>query len=109
VNLWFLLSQSSLVLPWYILQFESKLIYYSIPCSQEPATGLNPEPDEPSSPLNTLHYTATDDKIFLSSIYPSGIPAKMLYAFFISPKYATCPTHLLDMSRNRCLKTLESH
>jgi hypothetical protein len=68
----------------------------SLPCSQKPATGPSPQPDE-SSPhsLTRFHFHS----IVLPSMprysawpLPIGFPT---YAFVIFPMRATCPDHLI--------------
>jgi hypothetical protein len=74
----------------------------SIPCSQEPSTGLYPEPYE-SNPIHTIpsylskiHFNIlTHLRLGLpSGLFSSGFPTNILYAFF-SPIRATCAFHLI--------------
>jgi hypothetical protein len=73
----------------------------SLPCSQEPATGPCPEPDE-SSPhpplfisLRSILMLSPHIRLGLpSGIFPSGFPTKILHAILIYPIRATSPTHL---------------
>jgi len=72
----------------------------SLSCLQEPATGLNPEPDE-SSPHHT--FPSYFPKIHSNTILPSTPPSfsasgfliKILYTLLISLMCATYPAHLI--------------
>jgi len=69
----------------------------SLPCSQGPAISPYPEPDESSLHLPTLiHKIYADVSFHLrmglpSGHFPSGFPAKFLYAFLISHVHVHTP------------------
>jgi len=70
-------------------------------CSQEPATGPFSEPDQcsPHLPPNfpNIHSNIIFSSMCKSSMWslPFGFPAKVSYAFLISPICATCLAHLI--------------
>jgi hypothetical protein len=75
----------------------------SLPCLQQPAIGPYLEPNE-SSPHPPTHPISLRSILILSShlrlpllsgLYRSGVPTKILYAFLISPRRATCPARLI--------------
>jgi hypothetical protein len=78
----------------------------SLSCSQEPATGPYPKPDESRPKISTLFkkkynsFNAHSHVIFPSTpkysewFIPSDFMTKILYAFLIFPIRATCPAHL---------------
>jgi hypothetical protein len=84
----------------------------SLPCAQEPATCLDPEPEQ-SSPQSS--HPITLRSILILSIYlhlvcpsclfTSGFLTKILYVFLFSPMRATRPTHLnlLDLIMRKIL------
>jgi len=84
----------------------------SLPCSQKPATGPYPEPDESSShvptlfSLRTILILSSQLRLGLSNgVYHSGFPTKMLYAFLVSHVcYMTCPYYRpwSDHTNNVC-------
>jgi hypothetical protein len=73
----------------------------SLPCSQQPSTGLYPEPDQsnPSIPpyLSKVHLIlSTHLRLGLpSGLLPPGFPTNILYAFLFSPIRAACPEQLI--------------
>jgi hypothetical protein len=73
----------------------------SSPHSQQPANTPYPEPDEstphPPTDLPKVHFDPNLPSTPRSSkwCFPSGFPAKTLYAFLPSPMRATCPAHLI--------------
>jgi hypothetical protein len=75
----------------------------SIPCSQEPSTGPNPEPYQcnpnhsiPSYLLRTILMLCTHLLLGLpSGLFPSGFPTSVLYAFNFYSFVLTCPAHLI--------------
>jgi len=69
----------------------------SLPCSQQPATGLYPEPDESNSqppPYFLMIHTFHLRLGLPSGLSPSRFTNKILYAFIIYPMHAPCPAHL---------------
>jgi hypothetical protein len=72
----------------------------SLPCSQEPSTGPDPEPDQ-SNPYHPISLRSiliffTHLRLGLpSGLFPSGLPTNILYAFLFSPYscYMPCPSH----------------
>jgi hypothetical protein len=80
----------------------------SLPCSQEPSTGLYSEPDESNpyhpSYLRSILILSTHLRLGLpSGLFRSGFPTNILYVFLFSPIHATCPVHLilLDLAIDR--------
>jgi hypothetical protein len=76
-----------------------------LPCSQEPAAGPCPKPDE-SSPLphrsflrSILILSSYLRLGFLSGLFPSGFPTKSWHVFLLSHMRATCLTYL-TLSKN---------
>jgi hypothetical protein len=76
----------------------------SLPRSQEPSTGLYPEPDQ--SNLSRPIYLRFILSLFThlcfglhSGLFPSGFPTNILYGFLLSLIRATCsdPFILLDL------------
>jgi hypothetical protein len=71
----------------------------SLPCSQEPATGLYPESDESGPSLHLislrLHFNIIiHQRLSLpSGFFPSGFPTITLYARFYRACYKPCPSH----------------
>jgi hypothetical protein len=76
----------------------------SLQCSQEPATGSNPEPDafRPHLPIkftyDTFYYYLPIHVYVFRVVCSLQACTPKLYALIISPMRATCPTHftLLD-------------
>jgi hypothetical protein len=73
-------------------------------CSQEPAIGPPPEPDESNPHPLTVSLRSILILSYLclglpSGLFPSGFPAKILYTFLTSNMHATCPNNpiLLDL------------
>jgi len=73
-----------------------------LPCSQELATGPNPEADESSLRIPTqfpskAHSSSIRHSMSRSSsgLFPSGFPTKILHAFLISALHVTCPAHII--------------
>jgi hypothetical protein len=76
----------------------------SLSYSQEPSTGLYPEPDQSSlyHPILSpkIHFNIIHPPMSLchsppSGLFPSGFPTNILYAFlFPHPCYVHCPSHL---------------
>jgi hypothetical protein len=73
----------------------------SLPCSQEPATGLCPEPDafspkpHPISQRPVLIVSSHLRLSLLSGLFPSEFTTKILYVRLFSPIYATRHAHLI--------------
>jgi hypothetical protein len=76
----------------------------SLSCQQEPASGLHPEPEEPSPHTHPISLTSI---VTLSSHLrlglPSGLfalcfPTKALYAFLLYLRRATCPSNLTSLT-----------
>jgi hypothetical protein len=40
---------------------------------------------------------------FLSGLFPSDLPMRIIYAFLISPMHVACPTHLILLDLHLCL------
>jgi hypothetical protein len=77
-------------------------------CSQDPAIGPDPEPDE-SSPYHPSHHILVRSILILfshlhlglpSSLFLSGIPINILYAFLFPPVRVKRPAHfvLIEMT-----------
>jgi hypothetical protein len=73
----------------------------SLPCSQEPSTGLYPQLDQcsPYHPILSLFKIHLNIilplRLFLLSyLLPSGFPTKILYVSVFSHMRAACPSHL---------------
>jgi hypothetical protein len=76
----------------------------SLLCSQEPANGPYPDPDEPipSRYVSLNSILILFSNLFLhrpSCLFHSGFPTKILCAYLTSPTRATCRAHgiLLDL------------
>jgi hypothetical protein len=74
----------------------------SLPCPQEPSTGLDPEPDQSGSyypnpiSLRSILILFTHLRLgLLSSLFPSGFPTSILYLFLFFPIHATCPANFI--------------
>jgi hypothetical protein len=72
----------------------------SLPCSQEPSTGLYPESDQsiPYHPicLRSILTLSTHLRLGLpSGLFSSGFPKNILCAVLFSPSRVTCPAHLI--------------
>jgi hypothetical protein len=85
----------------------------SLPCSQQPAIGPYPEPDE-SSPHLLLPISVKSILISFqlylvlpSGLYLSGFSTKILYAFFISTMRATYPSHLILLDLITLIQVIE--
>jgi hypothetical protein len=72
-----------------------------LPCSQESATGLYPEPNESSPQLSTIFHgrftlLSSHLRLCLSiCLFPSVFLTKILYAYVISPMRATCMANFI--------------
>jgi hypothetical protein len=73
----------------------------SLQCSQEPSTGLYPEPDKFSPhlyPISIRYILIISFHLSLglpSTLFLSGYPTKILYSLLFSPVGATCLAHLI--------------
>jgi hypothetical protein len=73
----------------------------SLPCSQKPSTGPNPEPDQSStyhaSYLSKIHLVLSTHlrPDLPSGLFPSGFPTNILSELLFSFIRATCPAHLI--------------
>jgi hypothetical protein len=74
----------------------------SLPCSQEPSTCPNPDPDQFSSyhlnsiPLRCILVLSTHLRLGLpSGLLLSGVPTNILNAFLFALIRATCPVNLI--------------
>jgi len=67
----------------------------SLSCSQDPTTGLYPEPDESSPHRLTIYYNIHSSISYHlhlglpTGLFPLGFPTKVLYAFIISTTHGT--------------------
>jgi len=73
-----------------------------LPPSQASANNPYPEPQHsstcPASHFLKIHFSIVLSPLHLglsSGLFPSGLPAKTLYALFSFPIRATCPAHLI--------------
>jgi hypothetical protein len=65
----------------------------SLPCSQEPSTGLNPVHTTPSY-LSSILILSTHLRLGLASaLFPFGFPTNILYELLFHLSHATCPAH----------------
>jgi hypothetical protein len=71
----------------------------SLPYSEEPSTGIYPEPHQtsPYHPiLKSILTLFTHLRLGLpSGLFPFGFPPNILHTFLFSPIRATCPAHLI--------------
>jgi len=74
----------------------------SLPCSQDPATGLYSELHEnspqPTKPIYLKRILILSSNLRLglpSGLVPSCLPTTILYAFLTSPVRAICLAHLI--------------